>query len=71
MVYNICALQLAEELVEKWESYPKTQHAPLCAHLLGLAMKAVTQLCMGSRFAEDAQVICFRKNHEAVRSYKL
>ncbi|KAI5108725.1 cytochrome P450, family 20, subfamily A, polypeptide 1, partial [Silurus meridionalis] len=61
-------LKLAEELVEKWQSYPKSQHTPLCAHLLGLAMKAVTQLAMGSRFAEDSEVIRFRKNHEAIWS---
>lgn len=58
--------QLVEELVDKWASYPKSQHTPLCAHLLGLAMKAVTQLAMGSRFQDDAEVIRFRKNHEAV-----
>lgn len=63
--------QLVEELVEKWQSDPKSQHTPICAHLLGLAMKAVTQLAMGSRFADDSEVIRFRKNHEAVSSYKL
>uniref|UniRef100_A0A673GX56 Cytochrome P450 20A1-like n=1 Tax=Sinocyclocheilus rhinocerous TaxID=307959 RepID=A0A673GX56_9TELE len=61
-------LQLVEELVDKWASYPKSQHTPLCAHLLGLAMKAVTQLAMGSRFRDDAEVIRFRKNHEAIWS---
>uniref|UniRef100_A0A9J8BY57 Cytochrome P450, family 20, subfamily A, polypeptide 1 n=1 Tax=Cyprinus carpio carpio TaxID=630221 RepID=A0A9J8BY57_CYPCA len=50
-------LQLVEELVDKWASYSKSQHTPLCAHLLGLAMKAVTQLAMGSRFQDDAEVI--------------
>ncbi|XP_051563095.1 cytochrome P450 20A1 [Myxocyprinus asiaticus] len=61
-------LQLVEELVDKWSSYPESQHTPLCAHLLGLAMKAVTQLAMGSRFQDDAEVIRFRKNHEAIWS---
>ncbi|KAG1942451.1 cytochrome P450 20A1 [Pimephales promelas] len=61
-------LQLVEELVDKWASYPESQHTPLCAHLLGLAMKAVTQLAMGSRFQDDAEVIRFRKNHEAIWS---
>ncbi|XP_016304851.1 cytochrome P450 20A1-like [Sinocyclocheilus anshuiensis] len=61
-------LQLVEELVDKWASYPKSQHTPLCAHLLGLAMKAVTQLAMGSRFGDDAEIIQFRKNHEAIWS---
>lgn len=61
-------LQLVEELVDKWASYPKSQHTPLCAHLLGLAMKAVTQLAMGSLFQDDAEVIRFRKNHEAIWS---
>lgn len=61
-------LQLVEELVDKWASYPKSQHTPLCAHLLGLAMKAVTQLAMGSHFRDEAEVIRFRKNHEAIWS---
>uniref|UniRef100_A0A8C1F787 Cytochrome P450, family 20, subfamily A, polypeptide 1 n=1 Tax=Cyprinus carpio carpio TaxID=630221 RepID=A0A8C1F787_CYPCA len=61
-------LQLVEELVDKWAFYPKSQHTPLCAHLLGLAMKAVTQLAMGSRFRDDAEIIQFRKNHEAIWS---
>uniref|UniRef100_A0A8C8D0F2 Cytochrome P450 20A1 n=1 Tax=Oncorhynchus tshawytscha TaxID=74940 RepID=A0A8C8D0F2_ONCTS len=59
-------LKLVEELVGKWKSFPKDQHTPLCAHLLGLAMKAVTQLALGDRFQNDAEVIGFRKNHEAV-----
>ncbi|XP_007248930.2 cytochrome P450 20A1 [Astyanax mexicanus] len=59
-------LKLVEELVGKWELYPKSQHTPLCAHLLGLSMKAVTQLAMGSRFANDTEVINFRKNHGAI-----
>nr|XP_055068132.1 cytochrome P450 20A1 [Misgurnus anguillicaudatus] len=61
-------LQLVEELVGKWASYPKSQHTPLCAHLLGMAMKSVTRLAMGSRFRDDAEVIRFRKNHEAIWS---
>lgn len=64
----LLCLQLVEELVEKWQSYPKSQQTPICAHLLGLAMKIVTQLAMGTRFAQDAEVIRFRKNHEAVSS---
>lgn len=70
VILALLCLQLVEELVEKWQLYPKSQHTPICAHLLGLAMKAVTQLAMGSRFAEDAEVIRFRKNHEAVSGYK-
>uniref|UniRef100_A0A8C8D1D9 Cytochrome P450 20A1 n=1 Tax=Oncorhynchus tshawytscha TaxID=74940 RepID=A0A8C8D1D9_ONCTS len=61
-------LKLVEELVGKWKSFPKDQHTPLCAHLLGLAMKAVTQLALGDRFQNDAEVIGFRKNHEAIWS---
>ncbi|KAI4880269.1 hypothetical protein NFI96_030709 [Prochilodus magdalenae] len=61
-------LKLVEELVGKWQSYPKSQHIPLCAHLLGLSMKTVTQLAMGNRFSDDAAVIHFRKNHEAIWS---
>lgn len=56
-----------EELVGKWKSFPESQHIPLCAHLLGLSMKTVTQLALGERFKDDADVISFRKNHDAVR----
>lgn len=51
----------------KWKSFPEAQHTPLCAHLLGLAMKTVTQLALGESFSNDAEVITFRKNHDAVR----
>uniref|UniRef100_A0A6Q2XHS0 Cytochrome P450, family 20, subfamily A, polypeptide 1 n=1 Tax=Esox lucius TaxID=8010 RepID=A0A6Q2XHS0_ESOLU len=61
-------LKLVEELVGKWQSFPEDQHTPLCAHLLGLAMKAVTQLALGDRFQKDSEVIRFRKNHEAIWS---
>lgn len=61
-------LQLVEELVGKWKSFPEAQHTPLSAHLLGLAMKTVTQLALGQRFRDDAQVISFRRNHEAIWS---
>uniref|UniRef100_A0A8C9TEJ0 Cytochrome P450, family 20, subfamily A, polypeptide 1 n=1 Tax=Scleropages formosus TaxID=113540 RepID=A0A8C9TEJ0_SCLFO len=61
-------LKLAEELVGKWQSFPESQHTPLCAHLLGLAMKSVTQLALGKRFQDDTEVIRFRKNHEAIWS---
>lgn len=59
--------QLVDQLVSKWQCTPESQHTPLCAHLLGLAMKAVTQLALGDKFANDAEVIRFRKNHDAVR----
>ncbi|KAE8278437.1 Cytochrome P450 20A1 [Larimichthys crocea] len=61
-------LKLVEELVEKWKSFPEDQHTPLCAHLLGLAMKTVTQLALGESFRDDAEVISFRKNHNAIWS---
>ncbi|KAL2087948.1 hypothetical protein ACEWY4_016776 [Coilia grayii] len=61
-------LKLVEELVAKWQSYPESQHTPLCSHLLGLAMKAVTRLALGERFGDDAEVIRFRKNHDAIWS---
>ncbi|XP_055362896.1 cytochrome P450 20A1 isoform X2 [Betta splendens] len=57
-----------EKLVEKWKSFPDAQHTPLCAHLLGLAMKTVTQLALGEHFREDAAVISFRKNHDTIWS---
>ncbi|KAG7503356.1 cytochrome P450 20A1 [Solea senegalensis] len=61
-------LKLVEELVGKWSSFPDDQHIPLCAHLLGLAMKTVTQLALGERFKDDTAVISFRKNHDAIWS---
>ncbi|XP_061780092.1 cytochrome P450 20A1 [Nerophis lumbriciformis] len=61
-------LQLVEEFVGKWASFPEAQHTPLCAHLLGLSMKTVTQLTLGERFRDDADVILFRKNHDAIWS---
>ncbi|XP_056157273.1 cytochrome P450 20A1 isoform X2 [Lampris incognitus] len=61
-------LKLVEELVAKWQSYPEAQHTPLCAHLLGLAMKTVTQLALGQQFRDDGEVIRFRKNHDVIWS---
>nr|XP_046238615.1 cytochrome P450 20A1 [Scatophagus argus] len=61
-------LKLVEELVGKWKSFPEAQHIPLCAHLLGLAMKIVTQLALGESFSEDSEVVSFRKNHDAIWS---
>lgn len=64
---DVCVfLKLVDELVGKWKSFPDAQHTPLCAHLLGLAMKSVTQLALGERFRVDSDVISFRKNHDAV-----
>lgn len=61
-------LRLVEELVSKWSCVPAEQHTPLCAHLLGLALKSVTQLGLGERFQDDAQVISFRRNHDVIWS---
>lgn len=61
-------LQLVDQLVDKWSSFPESQHIPLCAHLLGLAMKTVGQLALGETFSQDAQVISLRKNHDAIWS---
>ncbi|XP_034533972.1 cytochrome P450 20A1 [Notolabrus celidotus] len=61
-------LKLADELVGKWKSFPEDQHTPLCAHLLGLAMKTVTQLALGESYKDNAEVISFRKNHDAIWS---
>ncbi|XP_062270530.1 cytochrome P450 20A1 [Scomber scombrus] len=61
-------LKLVEELVGKWKSFPESQHIPLGAHLLGLSMKTVTQLALGERFKDDADVISFRKNHDVIWS---
>nr|XP_058156323.1 cytochrome P450 20A1 isoform X2 [Dasypus novemcinctus] len=61
-------LKLSEELLDKWLSYPETQHVPLCQHMLGFAMKSVTQMVMGSSFEDDQEVIHFQKNHGKVWS---
>ncbi|CAJ1087722.1 cytochrome P450 20A1 [Xyrichtys novacula] len=61
-------LKLVDELVGKWKSFPEDQHIPLCAHLLGLAMKTVTQLALGESFRDNTEVISFRKNHDAIWS---
>ncbi|XP_031178780.1 cytochrome P450 20A1 [Sander lucioperca] len=61
-------LKLSEELVGKWKAFPDSQHTPLCAHLLGLAMKTVTQLALGESFRDDAKVLSFCKNHDAIWS---
>ncbi|XP_003223588.4 cytochrome P450 20A1 [Anolis carolinensis] len=64
---NFPAIQkLSEELLAKWLSFPESQHVPLCQHMLGFSMKAVTQTAMGSRFEDDQEVIRFRKNHDAI-----
>ncbi|XP_062961204.1 cytochrome P450 20A1 isoform X3 [Cynocephalus volans] len=59
-------LKLSEELLDKWLSYPETQHVPLSQHMLGFAMKSVTQVVMGSTFEDDQEVIHFQKNHGTV-----
>ncbi|XP_048200880.1 cytochrome P450 20A1 isoform X2 [Perognathus longimembris pacificus] len=61
-------LKLSEELLEKWLSYPETQHVPLSQHMLSFAMKAVTQIVLGSTFEEDQEIIHFQKNHATVWS---
>uniref|UniRef100_A0A3B4BDZ4 Uncharacterized protein n=1 Tax=Periophthalmus magnuspinnatus TaxID=409849 RepID=A0A3B4BDZ4_9GOBI len=50
-------LKLVDELVSKWSCVPAEQHTPLCAHLLGLALKS-----------DDAQVISFRRGHDVIWS---
>nr|KAF6494449.1 cytochrome P450 family 20 subfamily A member 1 [Rousettus aegyptiacus] len=59
-------LKLSEELLDKWLTYPESQHVPLCQHMLGFAMKSVTQLVMGSAFEDDQEVIRFQKNHGTI-----
>jgi cytochrome P450 family 20 subfamily A len=58
--------QLSEELADKWLSYPETQHVPLSQHMLGFAMKSVTQMVLGSTFEDEQEVIHFQKNHGTV-----
>uniref|UniRef100_A0A8C8X8R4 Cytochrome P450 family 20 subfamily A member 1 n=2 Tax=Panthera TaxID=9688 RepID=A0A8C8X8R4_PANLE len=62
-------LKLSEELLDKWLSYPDSQHVPLCQHMLGFAMKSVTQMVMGSTFEDDQEVIHFQKNHGTMFFY--
>ncbi|XP_008047276.1 cytochrome P450 20A1, partial [Carlito syrichta] len=61
-------VKLSEELLNKWLSYPETQHVPLSQHMLGFAMKSVTQMVLGSTFEDDQEVIRFQKNHGTVWS---
>uniref|UniRef100_A0A7N4V5C8 Cytochrome P450 family 20 subfamily A member 1 n=1 Tax=Sarcophilus harrisii TaxID=9305 RepID=A0A7N4V5C8_SARHA len=61
-------VKLSEELLRKWLSYPESQHVPLYQHMLGYAMKAVTQMALGSSFEDDQEVIRFQKNHNTVWS---
>uniref|UniRef100_A0A6I8R7W9 Cytochrome P450 family 20 subfamily A member 1 n=1 Tax=Xenopus tropicalis TaxID=8364 RepID=A0A6I8R7W9_XENTR len=61
-------IKLSEELLAKWLTYPQSQHVPLCQHMLGFAMKSVTQTAMGSSFDDDQEVIHFRRNHDAIWS---
>lgn len=63
-------LKLSEELLAKWLSLPEAQHVPLCQHMLGFAMKTVTQTAMGSSFEDDQEVIRFRRHHDAVSFMK-
>ncbi|KAJ7408225.1 Cytochrome P450 20A1 [Pitangus sulphuratus] len=66
---NIALIQkLSEELLAKWLSLPEAQHVPLCQHMLGFAMKSVTQTAMGSSFEDDREVIRFRRHHDAIWS---
>ncbi|KAF0872237.1 CP20A protein, partial [Crocuta crocuta] len=62
-------LKLSEELLDKWLSYPESQHVPLCQHMLGFAMKSVTQMVMGNTFENDQEVIRFQKNHGTVSMF--
>nr|XP_008515618.1 PREDICTED: cytochrome P450 20A1 isoform X1 [Equus przewalskii]XP_023478213.1 cytochrome P450 20A1 isoform X1 [Equus caballus] len=59
-------LKLSEELLDKWLSYPESQHVPLSQHMLGFAVKSVTQMVMGSTFEDGQEVVRFQKNHGTV-----
>ncbi|MEJ1271947.1 hypothetical protein NN561_002795 [Cricetulus griseus] len=61
-------VKLSEELLDKWLSYPETQHVPLSQHVLGFALKSVTRLALGSTFEEEQEVIHFQKIHGTVWS---
>ncbi|XP_069082123.1 cytochrome P450 20A1 isoform X2 [Pleurodeles waltl] len=59
-------LKLSEDMVTKWLSFPVSQHVPLCQHMLGYAMKSVTQTAMGNSFEDEQDLIRFRRNHCAI-----
>ncbi|XP_076787939.1 cytochrome P450 20A1 isoform X2 [Arvicanthis niloticus] len=61
-------LQLSEELLDKWLSYPETQHIPLSQHMLSFALKFVTRMVLGSTFEDEQEVIRFQKIHGTVWS---
>ncbi|XP_063285900.1 cytochrome P450 20A1 [Pelobates fuscus] len=61
-------VKLSEELLAKWSSYPQSQHVPLCQHMLGFAMKSITQIAMGGSFEDDQEVLRFRRNHDTIWS---
>lgn len=65
-LWSFVLFQLSEELLGRWLSYPEGQHVPLSQHMLGFAMKCVTQLVMGSTFEDEQEVIRFQKNHGTV-----
>ncbi|XP_021511337.1 cytochrome P450 20A1 [Meriones unguiculatus] len=61
-------LTLSEELLEKWLSYPETQHVPLSQHMLGFALKSVTRMVLGNTFEDEQEVIRFQNIHGTVWS---
>ncbi|CAH6791687.1 cytochrome P450 20A1 [Phodopus roborovskii] len=61
-------VKLSEELLDKWLSYPETQHVPLSQHVLGFALKSVTRMVLGSTFEDEQEVIRFQKIHGTVWS---
>ncbi|XP_036029619.1 cytochrome P450 20A1 [Onychomys torridus] len=61
-------LKLSEEFLDKWLSYPETQHVPLSQHMLGFASKSVTRMVLGSTFEDEQEVIRFQKMHDTVWS---
>ncbi|XP_029425792.1 cytochrome P450 20A1 isoform X3 [Nannospalax galili] len=61
-------LKLSEEVLDKWLSYPETQHVPLSQHILGFAMKFVTQMVLGGTFDDEQELIRFQKIHGTVWS---
>uniref|UniRef100_A0A8B9M5Q2 Neurobeachin like 1 n=1 Tax=Accipiter nisus TaxID=211598 RepID=A0A8B9M5Q2_9AVES len=68
---NFALIQkLSEELLAKWLSLPEAQHVPLCQHMLGFAMKSVTQTAMGSSFEDDREVIRFRSSLSLKKLYE-
>ncbi|CAH1238385.1 CYP20A1 [Branchiostoma lanceolatum] len=56
--------ELGEEMAKKWESMKGEQHIPLHAHMIGLAMKAITRSSFGDSFKDEKECLPFGRNYD-------